>query len=105
MSQAALKLRPIGVNDYTVLEGDQRIGRIRFAKERSPGLWQWHCHVHIPGAPFGGATSIEQAKSRFKDAWIAFKARHAPEELAKAYAAMNIRDEPDPRLPRRQRFD
>jgi hypothetical protein len=101
-----LRLRPIGANDYTVLEGSQRIGRIRYAKERTPGLWLWHCHVHIPGAPFGDAASIEEAKRRFKDAWIAFKARHTPEELAtKAYAAMNIRDEPDPRLPRRQRFD
>jgi hypothetical protein len=34
-----LKLRPIGVNDYMVLEGDQRIGRIRYARERTPGIW------------------------------------------------------------------
>jgi len=29
-----LKLRSIGINDYSVLEGRQRIGRIRFAEER-----------------------------------------------------------------------
>jgi hypothetical protein len=106
MSQAAtLKLRPIGVNDYSVLEGDQWIGRIRYAKERTPGIWLWQIQVNIPGPPFGDAKSIEEAKSRFKDAWIAFKARHTPEQLAKAYEAMNIRDEPEPQRPRRQRFD
>ena len=28
-----LKLRSIGINDYSVLEGRQRIGRIRFADD------------------------------------------------------------------------
>ena len=32
-----LKLRSIGIGDYSVLEGEQRIGRIRFADERMPG--------------------------------------------------------------------
>ena len=36
-----LKLRPIGIRDYSVLEGHQRIGRIRFAGERQPGVWLW----------------------------------------------------------------
>ena len=27
----------LGINDYSVLEGRQRIGRIRFADERLPG--------------------------------------------------------------------
>jgi hypothetical protein len=31
-----LKLRSIGLSDYSVLEGGQRIGRIRFANERIP---------------------------------------------------------------------
>ena len=31
-----LKLRSIGLRDYSVLEGEQRIGRIRFAGERMP---------------------------------------------------------------------
>ena len=30
------KLRRIGIDDYTVLEGEQRIGRIRLAGERTP---------------------------------------------------------------------
>ena len=33
-----LKLRSIGIRDYSVLEGEQRIGRIRFAGERIPGV-------------------------------------------------------------------
>ena len=33
-----LKLRSIGIRDYSALEGEQRIGRIRFAEERIPGV-------------------------------------------------------------------
>jgi hypothetical protein len=31
-----LKLRSIGPSDYAVLEGNQRVGRIRLATERMP---------------------------------------------------------------------
>ena len=44
-----LTLRMIGVRDYSVLEDGQHIGRIRFASERTPGVWLWHVQVHIPG--------------------------------------------------------
>ena len=37
-----LKLRSIGIRDYSVLEGHQRIGRIRFADERMPPIWLWN---------------------------------------------------------------
>jgi hypothetical protein len=50
-----LKLRAIGIRDYRVLEGRQRIGRSRFADERMPGLWTWNVIVHIPGPPAGSA--------------------------------------------------
>ena len=36
-----LKFRTIGIRDYSVFEGGQRIGRIRFAGERMPGVWLW----------------------------------------------------------------
>jgi hypothetical protein len=61
-----LKLRSIGIRDYSVLEGEQRIGRIRFARERIP---------------------------EFKAAWEVLKARTSPSRLAAAYKAMNIRDD------------
>jgi hypothetical protein len=49
-----LKLRTIGINDYSVLEGRQRIGRIRFAAERNPGVWIWNISIHLPGGlPMG----------------------------------------------------
>ena len=44
-----LKLRTIGVRDYAVLEGEQHIGRIRFAAERTPGVWLWNVTVHLTG--------------------------------------------------------
>jgi len=39
-----LKLRSLGINDYSVLEARQRIGRIRFVIERMPGVWLWNVH-------------------------------------------------------------
>jgi len=42
-----LKLRPIGIRDYSVLEGHQRVGRIRLADERMPPIWLWNVVVHL----------------------------------------------------------
>ena len=42
-----LKLRSHGTNDYSVLEGGRRIGRIRFVIERMPGVWLWNVTVHL----------------------------------------------------------
>lgn len=48
--------------------------------------------VHIPGGlPAGSAPDLEGAKAEFREAWEAFKAKHGPEVLAKAYATMNVR--------------
>ena len=89
-----LKLRTIGMHDYRVLEGRQRIGRIRFADERKPGVWLWDVTIHLPGGlPMGSSADIDTAKAEFKAAWEALKARTAPEELVAAYKAMNIRDD------------
>jgi hypothetical protein len=46
---ALLKFRSIGLSDYAVLEGSNRIGRIRFADERRPGVWLWSVTVPLPG--------------------------------------------------------
>jgi hypothetical protein len=84
-----LSLRLIAPNDYSVLEDGQLIGRIRLARERSPSIWLWQVTVTIPGPPFGDAKTIDEAKAKFKAAWIAFKAKAGPEQLARAYEAMN----------------
>jgi hypothetical protein len=51
--------------------------------------------VTVPGPPFGDAKTIDDAKARFKAAWIAFKERFGAEALAKAYAEMNHANRPD----------
>ena len=87
-----LKLRSIGLSDFAVLEGRQRIGRIRLATEHMPCLWLWSVTVHLPGGlPIGSAPDINTAKPKFREAWKALKARTPPEQLAAAYRAMNIR--------------
>jgi hypothetical protein len=89
-----LKLRSLGINDYSVLEGRQRIGRIRLADERIPPVWLWAITIHLPGGlPSGSSPDFNTAKAEFKAAWKALKARTAPEQLAAAYQAMNIRDD------------
>ena len=61
-----LKLRSIGIRDYSVLEGQQRIGRIRFAGERMPGVWLWNVIVHLTGGlPMGSAKDLDTAKAEF----------------------------------------
>ena len=82
-----LKLRPIGIRDYSVLEGHQRIGRIRFAGERQPASG---CGA---AGPMGSAKDLDTAKAEFKAAWEELKARTSKDELAAAYKAMNIRDD------------
>ena len=51
-----LKLRSIGLSDYSVLEGRQPIGRICLATEHIPRVWLWSINVHLPGGlPMGSA--------------------------------------------------
>ena len=44
-----LKLRSIGIDDYSVLEDRQRIGRNRLAEERLPPFWLWAVTIHLAG--------------------------------------------------------
>ena len=61
-----LKLRSMGIRDYSVLESEQRIGRIRFARECTPGVWLWHINVHLTGGlQMGSAKNLDTAKAEF----------------------------------------
>ena len=91
-----LKLRTIGLSDYSVLEGRQRIGRIRLATERLPCLWLWTIQVPLPGGgalPTGAAKDQDTAQAEFRTAWETLKANSPPEQLAAAYRSMNSRDQ------------
>ena len=89
-----LKLHPIGLSDYAVLEGNQRIGRIRLATERMPCRWLWNVTIHLTaGHPMGSAKDLDTAKADFKAAWEELKARTSKDELAAAYRDLNIRDD------------
>ena len=89
-----LKHRTIGIRDYRVLEGRQRIGRIRLTTERMPCLWLRNVTIHLTGGlPMGSAKDLDTGKAEFKAAWAALKAGTTPEQLAAAYKAMNIRDD------------
>ena len=89
-----LKLHSIGIRDCSVLEGEQRTGRIRFASERTPGIWLWNVNIHLTGGlPMGSSKDLDTAKAEFKAAWLVLKARTTPERLAAAFKAMNVRDD------------
>ena len=89
-----LTVRLIGLDDYSVREDGRTVGRIRLAQERAPAIWLWTITVAIAGPPFGDASTLDEAKGRFKVAWEAFKSKHGPEKLAKAYAEMNWANRP-----------
>ena len=74
----SLALRPIGENDYSVIDGGNVVGRIRHAAERTNDVWLWHVTVLIPSPPFGSARNLDAAKAGFKEAWTAFKAKVGP---------------------------
>ena len=72
-----LKLRSLSLSDFSVIDGRQRVGRIRLATERMPCLWRWTIEVRRPGValpPTGSAKDRETAVAEFKAAWEALKA-------------------------------
>jgi hypothetical protein len=59
-------------------------------------LLSWNSPIYDPVRCFGSKPDsiLATAKAHFKTAWLAFKEKHGPENLAKAYAEMNKREEP-----------
>jgi hypothetical protein len=95
-----LKLRSIGLSDYSVLEGSHRIGRIRLATERMPCRWLWNLTLHLPGGlPMGQAGDLDTARADFKAAWERLLARTSKDELAAAYEDLNVRDDDENKSP------
>jgi hypothetical protein len=75
-----LKLRSIDLSDFAVLEGKQRIGRIRLATERMPCVWHWSVTIHLTGGlPMGSSPDLATAQAEFKAAWKELKARTSRE--------------------------
>ncbi len=80
-----LALRSIGSNDFAVIDDGDRVGRIRLAAERRGEVWMWNVGLNIPGGvPSGTATSLEEAKTAFREAWTRFKAGIEPALYAEA---------------------
>ena len=90
-----LKLRLIGIRDYSVLVDGQRIGRIRaLPASASQAVWLWNVVVHLTGRlPISSSKDLDTAKADFKTAWEELKARTTPEDLAAACRDMNVRDD------------
>ena len=83
----------LGINDYSVLEGRKRIGRIRLAGEHMPPVWLWSVTIHLTGGlPTGSAKVIDSAKAEFKAAAGKFpvlvKFRHSAHAIASPVASV-----------------
>jgi hypothetical protein len=63
-AQPMLTMRMTGVHDYSVFDDGQRIGRIRFASERTPGIWLFIFRGHRSGAPPASMTPSGTSKRR-----------------------------------------
>ena len=71
-----LKLRSIGLSDYSVLKASSAVVRIRLATERMPCRWLWNVTIHLTGGlPMGSAGDLDMAKADFKAAWERLFAR------------------------------
>ena len=77
-----------------MLEGRQRIGRIRLAGEHMPPVWLWSVTtIHLTGGlPTGSAKVIDTAKAEFKAAAGKFpvlvKFRHSAHAIASPAASV-----------------
>jgi hypothetical protein len=54
-----VEVRPLNLGCDAMDHAGTKLGR-------TPGIWLWHVQVNIPGAPFGSATSLDEAKAHFK---------------------------------------
>ena len=89
-----LKLRSIGLSDYSVLEGNRRIGRIRLATERMPCRWLWNVTIRlIAGHPMGSAKDLDTARADFKAAWEVFEGQDHAGAARGGLQGLNIRDD------------
>jgi hypothetical protein len=81
-----LVARSIGDDDFEVRDDGEPVGRIRFAKERSPGIWVWHVQIPVPMPSWcnGRAESREAAMAAFRAAWTRFKSQIGPEAYVAA---------------------
>jgi predicted RNase H-like HicB family nuclease len=90
-----LRLRPIGENDYSVMEAGEPVARIRLAVERTPEIWVWNITLPAPSKMLhhGVGDTIDEAKAEFREAWARFKADIGPDGYASAIeTARNARD-------------
>ena len=75
-----------------MLEGRQRIGRIRLAGEHMPPVWLWSVTIHLTGGLPTGSKDIDTAKAEFKAAAGKFpvlvKFRHSAHAIASPVASV-----------------
>ena len=91
-SEPQLTLRPTVIagdrlkDDFSVYFDGQRVGRIKFASERTGHTpsWDWHINPPLPIRPWCNGTEddLEQAKAEFREAWERFYASLTPENVA-----------------------
>ena len=91
MSDHHLALRPAALNnsddDFVVIWhhdrwGPRRIGRIRFATERTEALWVWSINppMPVPAWDNGQADSLDGSKAEFRNAWTRFVEMQSDED-------------------------
>jgi hypothetical protein len=66
---AILILRPIGSNEYAVIEDGNSVGQIMLAGEPRAEIWLWNCSLPGPGVSSGTAANLEDAKAGFQQEW------------------------------------
>jgi hypothetical protein len=64
-----LTLRPMGSNEYAVIEDGNLVGRIMLTGEPHSEIWLWNCNLPGAGISSGTAASLEEAQVEFRLEW------------------------------------
>ena len=98
-----LKLRSIGLSDYSVLEGRQRIGRIRLATEHMPLRLALERRRSPAGRiAHGFSQGSRHGQGTVQGGLGSSEGQDPAQQLAAAYRAMNICDDGDDRAAARE---
>ena len=99
-ANASRKGGPWSEHDFDVFDGKQNVGRIYCVGGRQDGEWFWGVSFQLTGKKnYGRAPSLDEAKTRFRAEYLAWKAERGPTIISTTIADQSTTDSPDSLFP------
>ena len=99
-ANASRKGGPWSEHDFDVFDGRQSVGRIYCAGGRPDGEWFWGVSFQLTGKKdYGRAPSLDEAKTRFRTEYLAWKAARRPPIIVTMTADQSPTDSPGSLFP------